>query len=120
MACPRGTYEGQYGLISSLMIWKVGQSIQMIENWDKCLMHSVYLYRLEKWANRNAMKFEKGKCESSSWRRIIMFTKVGADWMESRFAEKGLGVLVNNRLDVTQQCALAPEHLELHEVLPAG
>lgn len=70
--------------------------------------------------NGNVMKFEKNKCESSTWRRIIMFTKVGTDWMESRFAEKDLEVLVNNWLDVTQQRALAPEHLELHEVLSAG
>lgn len=91
MACSRGKYWGQYGLISSLMIWREAQNIQMIENWDKCLIHPAYLHRMEKWANRNAMKFEKSKCESSTWRRIIMVTKVGADWMESRFAEKDLG-----------------------------
>lgn len=61
------------------------------------------------------MKFEKRKGESSTWRRIIMFPPiVGADWMESRFTEKDLGVLGNNKLPLHQ------EHLGLHEVLPAG
>lgn len=81
------------------MIWRVGQSIQMIQNWDKCLTHPVCLCRLEKWANRNAMKVEKRKCESSTWRRIIVFTKVGVTgWKED--LQRILWVLVNNKLEV--------------------
>ncbi|KAJ7412689.1 hypothetical protein BTVI_45589 [Pitangus sulphuratus] len=77
----------------------------MIQNWDKWLIHSVYLNRQEKWANRNAMKFNKGTCESSTG-RIILFTKVRGDWMESRFVENDLEVLVENKLDMIQQRAL--------------
>jgi len=32
--------------------------------------------------------------------------QVGADWLEGRFAEKALGVLVGKKLNTTQQCAL--------------
>lgn len=64
----------------SLMIWRVGQSIQMMQSWDKCLIHPGYLCRLEKWANRNVMKFEKRRCESSTWRRTIKFTMGLTGW----------------------------------------
>lgn len=38
--------------------------MQMIQNWDKWLLHHVYLNRLEKRATRNIVKFNKGKCQA--------------------------------------------------------
>ncbi|GAB0180750.1 mitochondrial enolase superfamily member 1 [Grus japonensis] len=63
---------------------------------------------LDKWTDRNLMKFNKGKCkilylESKNPRRQYM---LGATDLESSLAEKDLGVLVDTKLKVSQQCAL--------------
>ncbi|KAK4817250.1 hypothetical protein QYF61_005463, partial [Mycteria americana] len=59
------------------------------------------LNRLEKWANRNLMKFSKGKC------KVLHQYMLGDDQLESSFAQKDLGVLVDTKLTMSQQCALA-------------
>ncbi|GAB0178176.1 mitochondrial enolase superfamily member 1 [Grus japonensis] len=64
--------------------------------------------RLENWTKRNHMKFNKGKC------RVLHLGKknpryqyrLGVDLLGSSSAEKDLGLPVNNKLSVNQQCAL--------------
>jgi len=59
------------------------------------------LSRLEKWADRNLMKLNKGKCKVLYLGRNNPMHP-GTDHLESSFAEKDLGVLVDTKLNMSQ------------------
>jgi len=75
---------------------------------EGCVAIQPDLDRLESWAEKNLMRFNKSKCRVLSLGRNYLMHqyRLGADMLERSSEEKDLSDLVDSRLAMSQQCVL--------------
>ena len=87
---------------------KLSSAVDMLEGGDGIQRD---FDRLEEWVNVNLLKFNKAKCQVlhlSQGNHQYQY-RLGNKWIEISPAEEEVGLLVDEKLDMSWQCALAAQ-----------
>ncbi|RMC13267.1 hypothetical protein DUI87_10801 [Hirundo rustica rustica] len=85
---------------------KLVGAVDSLEGWE-----ALQRDKLEDWAIRNHMKFNKGKCQTLylEWGNPRCLGRAGSEMLESSATEKDLAFLVSGKLTMSQQCSGSQE-----------